>query len=206
MTDTRDNLLDRLAQANPVPDPRMLVDDENVTEHAAAPLGPTKINVPEKSSQSSPLRSGRGILAAGAVAIVILLTSWGFFQRPESISGDIPIIEITFDGATCLNSGPPKLEPGAVTITFHNTTTESARLDFIALSEGKTRQDLVEYLDSSDLFGLPPWYSEVAAWRAVPSGTSRTLEVYLEPGTSHPVCSTDTPYRGYLGPSLQVTS
>lgn len=67
-------------------------------------------------------------------------------------------IVLTFDGNTCQYDGPKAITEGEVTITLDNKTNYELSLWAGKLDEGRTWQDMLEYIGvPGSSVELPPW-------------------------------------------------
>ncbi len=97
--------------------------------------------------------------------------------------------EVTFDGDRCQYKGPEAIGEGEVVTVLNNLTDSSAvHLHVGKHDEGKTLQDIVEYVGDAISIGPPPWVSEIFRSELV-EGSPRTEKWLLEPGTYHIVCA-----------------
>ncbi len=99
-------------------------------------------------------------------------------------------VEVTFDGDTCQYKGPEAFGEGEVVIVLNNLTASTvAHIHVLKLDEGKTQQDLVEYVGDAIDKPPPPWASLILRSEFVEESPSKRTDKYLfEPGSYAIVC------------------
>lgn len=209
----RDNLLKRLEQVNPVPDPSQLYEDlEMSRQHYLAyqqrrNKTMTGSNIDQLTTERQGPRVRRGLLIGATAAALVLIVGLAYaFVIPgggDVVSGESRVLKLTFDGEQCLYEGPSELSPGEVEIGFENLSAERVWFDFVRLDDDKTIQDVLDY-QASRRVGRPSFVSGV--WSpTLSAGSSSTGHMaVLEPGLHVLVCGTSTPYVGYFGAGLTV--
>ena len=112
---------------------------------------------------------------------------------------------VTFDGEQCTYEGPSELSAGEVEIVYHNESSEVIWFDFARLDEGRTTQDIIDYIEDGTV-DAPSWTVQV--WnqgRISANASSIPTMRTVAPGLHALVCGTWTPYQGYFGSGLTVT-
>lgn len=153
-----------------------------------------------------PRRIRRRLMIALAAAVAILLLAAGMWLRDGSGSHTLHVaFEGTVDAARCLYSGPSVVSAGEVTVVFDNRsdTPGSDFVDFVRLDEGKSIQDVHEFL-ASDSFGRPTWVTGIWIADGVAAGGTKSTVATLEPGTYALVCGSNAPYGVFFGSGLTV--
>ena len=94
--------------------------------------------------------------------------------------------EVSFDGDRCQYKGPEAIGEGEEVVIVLNNLTDSSAVHFhvVKLDEGKTLQDLVEYVGDAIDKGPPPWVSEIFLSGLVEGKPVSVAKKYLfEPGS-----------------------
>jgi hypothetical protein len=124
--------------------------------------------------------------------IVLLLTSC-------SSSNNTPNIVLTFDGNTCQYDGPIVVTEGDVNIILKNKTNYQLSLWATRLDEGKTWQDVVDYIGTPGTsHELPAWSNGTMIARSVPNNPQATTYT-LNEGLYAICCCTCYEYPGPKG-------
>ena len=136
------------------------------------------------------LSSRLGIVCIFLLAVLLVV---GCSSRDE-----VQDLGLSFDGERCQYEGPEVIREGKVVIVFNNPTNDRfVHLHFTKLDEGKTWQDMVEYIGEGDKISLPPW-ARLISPTSVDGDTSskrhepryfREWEFSLEPGLHAIVCA-----------------
>ena len=134
------------------------------------------------------------------MALLLIATACG----SSDSAGDM---SLTWDGESCIYSGPTELTPGAVTLNFVNTSEEDLlNVNLVEILEGHTIDDIVADLGPEpSTRHAPSWTREMGTWNnhAWPGNTS-TWEGTLEPGIYAMVCARATPFGVWFGTGLTV--
>ena len=212
----RDNLLERLEQVNPVPDPSRLYEDMEssrdiyrISEQSRAKTM-TGIQIQKLTPQPQGPRLRRRVLVGAATAALVIIVGAAFaFVTDDStrtVGGDSRVLQLTFDGEQCTYEGPSVLSTGEFEITFHNQSAERVWADFSRLAEDKTIQDILDY-NAAPNFGPPSWTTSVWSHFALsPHGSSIPITRNVGPGLHFLTCGTWTPsYVIHSGSALTVT-
>ena len=152
-------------------------------------------------------RVRRGLLIGAAVAVVVIVgvaLAFVIGDGTEVAGSDSRLLQLTFDGEQCTYEGPSELSAGEIEIVFHNESSEDIGFEFVRLDEGRTTQDMIDYL-AEEAF-RPPWTVDV--WfqnRISANASSIPAPRTLQPGLHTLACSTWTPPQGYFGGELAVT-
>jgi len=117
----------------------------------------------------------RRFLARSLLLILTIAMLSGCSPRAETRA-----ITLTFDGETCQYDGPSAIPEGEVTIVLNNQSEYEMSLWAARLDEGKTWQDILDYIGQpGSSVELPSW----AEWRVLaskapdnPDATVYTLE------------------------------
>lgn len=126
-----------------------------------------------------------------------------------SASADTREITLTFDGETCQYAGPGAIPEGEVTIILDNQSEYELSLWAARMIEGKTWQDMLEYIGSPGTsVELPEW----AEWSVLASevpGNPNAKVYTLEKGLYAINCCTCGEIKGprgvWPGAPLEVT-
>lgn len=97
--------------------------------------------------------------------------------------------EVTFDGDRCQYKGPEVIDEGEVVIVLNNLT-DSSKVHFHVvrlLDEGKTEQDLDEFIGDAIDISPPPWAAEEGGRRV--EGNPDTKKFLFKPGSHAIVCA-----------------
>ena len=208
----QERVLTLWADANPIrnADVAELERDDSATYLATLTQRSSEMTKLEPDYEAQPAikpsRRGWVAVAAAAVAVLVIGVGYQFLAESDVFGSSTVVAEVRFDGEECVYEGPSTFNTGDVEFTFHNDYLDGrSRFDIFSLHDGKDARDLEDYLSASGLFGLPPWGSEIEAWRSVPAGESQTRTVTFSPGVAHMVCTIATPYNGVIGGELLVT-
>jgi hypothetical protein len=119
--------------------------------------------------------------------IVFFLVALLLVTACVSTAVDQPI-QVTFDGQSCQYSGPEFVEEGNVVIELKNLSESYVELEIARIEEGKTWQDLLDYIGEPGNTGtsLPTWVSHVYI-RVVPDNPD-AREYAFKPGLHSIVC------------------
>jgi hypothetical protein len=139
-------------------------------------------------------------LRAAYFLVVMLLSLGGC--KPGENSQDIIL---TFDGEECRYDGPNEVVEGDRIITFKNITELDVILDVQRLDDGKTMQDLLDYVDEVGQDGPRSTWTSSPIKSPVPDNPD-AWEYSLEEGLHVMICNLNEPPFGFWpGASLQVT-
>ena len=211
----RDNLLERLERANPVPDPSRLYEDSDTARHffltdkQRRDKTMTDSEIHRLTPRPRDSRNRRGLLIGAAAAALVIIAGAVAFAfiaaNGSNVAGsDSRVLHGTFDGEQCTYEGPSELSAGEVELVTHNETSQSLWFFFGRLDEGKTIEDIVEY--NQDASGPPAWATNVWAQTRSPAGSSAEPIIrFVEPGLHSLTCGTWTPYQAYTGGTFTVT-
>ena len=130
------------------------------------------------------------------IALIVLIAG--------ACGGESRVLQLTFDGEQCSYEGPSVLSAGEVEIAYHNESAEISFVSFVILDEGKTIQDMLDYIADSKT-SQPSWTSYVWNREPVSAGESvATQNAVLVPGLHALVCGTLAPIVDYFGSGLTV--
>ena len=78
-------------------------------------------------------------------------------------SADDRSMEVTFDGENCTYEGPAEVPVGDVQLVYHNQSTAGGTvfMDFFRIVEGRTVQDVLDYIAADNAPGAPSWTRRV---------------------------------------------
>ncbi len=216
----RDNLLERLEQVNPVPDPSRLYEDIETSRHfylsdeqrRDKTMTGTKIGKATPGPKGPRVRRGLVIgAAAAAVVIIVGVVAFAFVDGDDTdVAGsDSRVVQLTFDGEQCTYEGPSVLSAGQgqVEVVYHNESAEDAWFFFGRLDEGKTTQDMIDDIAENPTRSTPPsWTVNVWNKSKIPADSSTTpVPRTVTPGVHNLVCGSETPPYAYFGGELTVT-
>jgi len=215
----RDNLLERLEQVNPVPDPSSLYEDMDTSRHfylsdeqrSDKKMTVSKIDQPAPGSRGRRIRRGLAIGAAAAALVIIVgVVAFVFVDGDGTdVAGSgSRVLQLTFDGEQCTYEGPSVLSAGQgqVEVVYHNESAENAWFNFGRLDEGKTTQDTIDFIADNPTGSPPSWTFDVWAKSQIPAESSTTpVPRTVTPGVHNLVCGSETPSYAYFGGELTVT-
>ncbi len=137
----------------------------------------------------------RLVLFLGIAALLLVLGTiagaCGDGEEETGVEEETGItFEVTFDGDRCQYKGPEVIDEGEVVIVLNNLTDSTvAHLHLLKLDEGKTQQDLVEYVGDAIDKPPPPWASLIPRSEFVEGSPSKRTDKYLfKPGSHAIVC------------------
>lgn len=147
-----------------------------------------------------PLAIGVAVGIVALIASAILVTSR---------SGP-PTLALTFEGtvddARCTYDGPAEIAAGEVSLSLANRsdTRGTDFIDVVRVHEGRTVQDVHEYLAGS-FFGRPAWTTGIWTGDGVAGGATASTTKTLGPGLYVLVCGSNDPYAVFFGSAVTVT-
>ncbi len=157
-------------------------------------------------------RVGRGLAIAGAAAIVVIVGVVAFVfvadDGTDVAGGDSRVVQLTFDGEQCIYEGPSVLSAGQgqVEVAFNNESSEESFFWFGRLDEGRTTQDVIDYITDDPSAEPPSWTVGVWALNNIPANSSSTPVMRtVAPGLHNLVCGPASPLHVYFGGELTVT-
>jgi hypothetical protein len=130
-------------------------------------------------------------------------------DAPKSTpTAEIPHLELTFDGESCIYEGPTEINPGVATFSFINNSEGVAAANMIILDEGKTIQDVIDHNGPEpSQKHAPVWSSDVPyIWEEINPGEIHTWEGRLWPGLHALVCARIEPLGVWFGTGITVES
>ena len=205
-----DQMHEMVRGANPVPNLDML-------EPIEAPLLPDperngvmsnkQIEVETPEPRKPRIRRGLLVAAAPVALVVIVGVALAFMtgDDTEVAASDSRLLQLTFNDEQCTYDGPSVLSAGEVEIVYHNESSKGIWFDFTRLEEGRTTQELIDYVADPSGVGPPSWVVGVfSVYRIPPNGDSVSAMRTLVPGLHVLVCGTYSPYQGYFGSELTV--
>ncbi len=207
---TIDQIHEMVRSANPVPDLDVLEPIEMPflpDRERSGEMSTKRIDVETPEPRRPRVRRGLLIGAATAALVVIVGVALAFVtgDGTEVVGSDSRLLQLTFDGEQCTYEGPSVLSAGEVEIVYHNESSEVIWFDFGRLDEGRTTQDVIDY--TVDGVGAPSW--SVSVWnqgRISANASSIPTIRTVAPGLHALACGTWTPFQGYFGGELAVTS
>jgi len=133
---------------------------------------------------------------------LLLLAACGSTEVADS---DSRVVQLTFDGEQCIYEGPSVLSAGEgqVEVVFHNESSEESFFNFGRLDEGRTTQEMIDYLADNPT-GPPSWTTGVWVQLYIAANSS-TIPVMrtVTPGLHTLACA--SPQQTYFGGELTVT-
>ena len=136
---------------------------------------------------------------------LLLLAACGSTEVADS---DSRVVQLTFDGEQCIYEGPSVLSAGEgqVEVVYHNETSEESSFNFVRHDEGRTTQDMIDYLADPNSRGPPSWTTGVWGQERIPANSSSIPVMRtVAPGLHNLVCGPDLPLHVYFGGELTVT-
>ena len=136
---------------------------------------------------------------------LLLLAACGSTEVADS---DSRVVQLTFDGEQCIYEGPSVLSAGEgqVEVVYHNESSEDGLFNFVRLDEGRTTQDMIDYLADDQSSGPPSW--TVGVWlqsRIAANSSSIPVMRTVAPGLHTLGCGPASPPRSVFGGELTVT-
>ncbi len=117
---------------------------------------------------------------------------------------------LTFDGSTCRYDGPEEVSAGEFTITLNNQSDREPSLWIIKLDEGRTWQQLLDYIGPPGSNVHPPEWSTGSIMMAPSAEDPNARILTLTEGIYALCCCTcydpSGPRGVWPGTALQVTS
>ncbi len=183
---TNRDVLQRLAGANPVPDPAILaetneVDPQFLLDQKHGSETNHQINIRPRATQLPRPRFLIGLAVAALIgAAGVAIGALSDLDAPQP-AGTRPL-EITHDGANCLYEGPTTLLPGDATFILANSSARAGWVDLGRITEDdKTLDDMYKLIAEDPTSTRPDWIEEVVWTGTMIPGSEitrhRTLEV-----------------------------
>ena len=201
------------AEANPIPDADLFDLDEiggtaylATLEARSGEMSTKKIDVETPAPRRPRVRRGLLIGAATVALIIIVGVALAFVtgDGTEVAGSDSRLLQLTFDGEQCTYEGPSVLSAGEIEIVYHNKSSEDIRFRFVRLDEGRTTQDMLDYLADPNSRGPPSWTTGVWGQENVPANSSSIPVMRtVAPGLHTLGCGADFPDN--FGGELTVT-
>ncbi|MFB3098592.1 MAG: hypothetical protein ACE1ZX_00970, partial [Acidimicrobiia bacterium] len=160
---------ERFRMVNPVPDPA----DPPMSARTAATAFPELDRRKETMQNTTPTQPTRNerrrpwliVIAAAAIVIIVGVVAFAFVANDgtDVADSDSRVVQLTFDGEQCIYEGPSVLSAGEgqVEVVYHNETSEESFFNFVRLDEGRTTQDMLDYLADPNSSGAPSWTTGV---------------------------------------------
>ena len=146
----------------------------------------------------------RGLLVSLVVLCLVIVSSCTS-GGGGTWTDEVRTLDLTFDGEHCTYEGPTELAAGPVELFFHNNSDKMAAVNFAKLLEGKTIQDIIDYIgEEPTTKHAPSWTQELGTWTGVNSGDTHHWEGELEPGIYNMVCAIAYPLAVWHGTGLTV--
>jgi hypothetical protein len=209
--------MERLERVNPVPDPSRLYEDTETSRHfiLSEQQRRDKTMTDSEIHQLTPRprdpRNRRGLLigaAAAAIVVIVGVVAFVFVadDGTEVAGSDSRVVQLTFDGEQCIYEGPSVLSAGEgqVEVVYHNETSEESFFNFVRHDEGRTTQDMIDYLADPNSSGPPSWTTGVWGQSNIPANSSSIPVMRtVAPGLHTLGCGADAPSN--FGGELTVT-
>ena len=114
-------------------------------------------------------------------------------------------LELTFHGDSCTYEGPTEILPGPVELVFKNNGEGFAAVNFLKNLEGKTIQDVIDYIgEEPTTKHHPSWTQELGSWKLIQTGEQHKWEGELDEGIYHMVCANMMPFGVWFGTGITV--
>ena len=136
---------------------------------------------------------------------LLLLAACGSTEVADS---DSRVVQLTFDGEQCIYEGPSVLSAGEgqVEVVFHNESSEESFFSFGRLDEGRTTQEMIDYIADDPTAGPPSWTVDVWLQARIDANSSSIPVMRtVAPGLHNLVCGPASTLHGYFGGELTVT-
>ncbi len=197
---------------NPVPDP---ADPPMSARTAATTL--LKLDKRKETMQNTtptqPTRNERRrpwliVIAAAAIVIIVGVVAFAFVANDgtDVAGSDSRVVELTFDGEQCIYEGPSVLSEGEVEVVFNNESSEETVFWFGRLDEGRTTQDVIDYVADDPTAHAPSWWFGVWGQDFMPANSSSIPVMRtVAPGLHTLACGPASPQHAYFGGELTVT-
>ena len=143
----------------------------------------------------------RLLLPMVGLALVTLLLVACATPQPTATT---TTMEVTFDGSGCVYDGPESVSAGQVTLIFNNQSEGLALVDFVKLAEGKTWNDILDYLGPLPSSKTRPDWVTGPAPEEVPAGESSSRELSVTGGNYVVVCARSSPLEVWPAGVLMV--
>jgi hypothetical protein len=136
---------------------------------------------------------------------LLLLAACGSTEVADS---DSRVVQLTSDGEQCIYEGPSVLSAGEgqVEVVFHNESSEESFFWFGRLDEGRTTQEMIDYIADDPTAGPPSWTVDVWLQARIDANSSSIPVMRtVAPGLHNLVCGPASTLHGYFGGELTVT-
>ena len=167
-----------------------------------------KIDVETPEPQRPRVRRGLLIGVATAALIIIVGVALAFVigDGTEVVGSDSRLLQLTFDGEQCTYEGPSVLSAGEIEIVFHNESSEVISFTFVRLDEGRTTQEMIDYIADDPTAGPPSWTVDVWLQARIDANSSSIPVMRtVAPGLHNLVCGAESTGPVYFGGELTVT-
>ena len=203
----------RFRMVNPVPDP---ADPPMSARTAATTLleldrrkGTMQNTTPTQPTRNKRRRPWLIVIAAAAIVIIVGVVAFAFVadDGTDVAGGDSLVVQLTFDGEQCIYEGPSVLSAGQgqVEVVYHNESAEESFFWFGRLDEGRTTQEMIDYI-AEDRRNAPSWTVDVWAQpRILANSSNGPVMRTVAPGLHNLVCGPASPQYDYFGGELTVT-
>ena len=150
------------------------------------------------------------VIAAAAIVIIVGVVAFAFVANDgtDVAGSDSRVVQLTFDGEQCIYEGPSVLSAGEgqVEVVYHNESSEASFFWFGRLDEGRTTQEMIDYLADDQSAGPPSWWFAVSRQaRIAANSSSIPVMRTVAPGLHNLVCGRELPPHVYFGGELTVT-
>ena len=136
---------------------------------------------------------------------LLVVAACGSTEVPES---DSRVVQLTFDGEQCIYEGPSVLSAGEgqVEVVFHNESSERSFFNFGRLDEGRTTQEIIDYIADDPTRHAPFWVFGVWVQGQIAANSSSIPVMRtVAPGLHNLVCGPASTGPVYFGGELTVT-
>lgn len=114
------------------------------------------------------------------------------------------VLSVTYGVEDCVYEGPTLLKAGPATVRFHNDGDMRAAMNFMRHDDGKSIQDMIDYLgEEPSSRHAPSWVQDLGTWEFIGVGNDLKWKFDLEPGVYTMVCQRATGYV-WFGTGLTV--
>ena len=203
---------ERFRMVNPVPDP---ADPPMSARTAATTLleldkrkGTMQNTTPTQPTRNERRRPWLIVIAAAAIVIIVGVVAFAFVadDGTDVAGGGSRVVRLTFDGEQCIYEGPSVLSAGEVEVVYQNESSEASFFWFGRLFEGRTTQEMIDYIADDPSRDAPVWTVDVWAqnWIAANSSSIPVMRT-VAPGLHHLWCGPALPQYDYFGGELTVT-
>ena len=146
------------------------------------------------------------VLLIGMALVIVACASGSSEGLCDAEEG--PCIGVRFDGENCTVEEPTDTGTGEFAIILVNESDGSAKFELTGVKEGKTLEDLEEFVTTSPSSPRgPDWMTWVGiSGETVPAGETVSVERIVLSGDYGALCFTVVPWYAYYGGEFTIES